>query len=119
MHFIIICSQCNFISFLSSTNQEDLYFKYSGYSYALHYCLFNWEIRNPKIFEKLLKTINPGVLKNYQESQDFWESHQTFIETGFKIFYDNFLKLNQQKDGLEGYSKFVNLMVNYYEKREL
>jgi hypothetical protein len=112
-------SECNFISFLSSTNEEDLYFKYSGYSYALHYCLFNWEIRNPKIFEKLLKTINPGVLKNYQESQDFWESHQTFIETGFKIFYDNFLKLNQQKDGLEGYSKFVNLMVNYYEKREL
>jgi hypothetical protein len=81
--------------------------------------LSNWEIRNPNVLKKLLKTIHPGVLKNYHESQIFWESHQTFIETGFKIFYDNFLKLNQQKDGLDSYSKFVDLMVNYYGNRNL
>lgn len=108
-------SECNFIGFLASIKNEDLYFKYSGYSSALRYCLANWKIRNPKVLEQLSKTINPGILKNFQESKDFWESHQTFIETGFKIFYDNFLKFNQQKDGLESYSKFVDLMVNYYE----
>ena len=112
-------SECNFIGFLAVTKNNDLYFKYSGYSYALRYCLSNWEVRNPKILKQLLKTIHPGILKNYQESEDFWQSHQTFIETGFKIFYDNFLKLNQQKDGLESYSKFVDLMVNYYEDKEL
>lgn len=112
-------SECNFISFLASTSNEDLYFNYSGYSFALRYCLSNWEIRNPNVLKKLLKTIHPGVLKNYHESQIFWESHQTFIETGFKIFYDNFLKLNQQKDGLDSYSKFVDLMVNYYGNRNL
>ena len=112
-------SECNFIGFLAVTKNDDLYFKYSGYSYALRYCLSNWEVRNPEILKQLLKTINPGILKNYQESEDFWQSHQTFIETGFKIFYDNFLKLNQQKDGLESYSKFVDLMVNYYEDKEL
>ena len=101
------------------SSEDNLYFKYSGYSYALHYCLFNWEVRNPKIYEQLIQSINPGVLKNYQESQDFWDSHRTFIDTGFKIFYDHFLKLNQQKDGLESYSKFVDLMVNYYERRAL
>lgn len=110
-------SECNFISFLATTNQQDLYFQYSGYSFALKYCLYNWEIRNPSVYQKLKKTINLGILKNYKESQDFWDSHQTFVETGFKIFYDNFLKFNQQKDGLESYSKFVNLLVNYYEKK--
>ena len=112
-------SECNFIGFLAVTKNDDLYFKYSGYSYALRYCLSNWEVRNPKILKQLLKTIHPGILKNYKESKEFWESHQTFIDTGFKIFYDNFLKFNQQKDGLESYSKFVDLMVNYYEKKEL
>ena len=112
-------SECNFIGFLAVTKNDDLYFKYSGYSYALRYCLSNWEVRNPEILKLLLKTIHPGILKNYQESKEFWESHRTFIDTGFKIFYDNFLKFNQQKDGLESYSKFVDLMVNYYEKREL
>jgi len=112
-------SEANFIGFLAATKNDDLYFKYSGYSHALRYCLANWEVRNEKVLEKLLKTIHPGVLKNYQESQYFWESHRTFIDTAFEVFYDNFLKLNQQKDGMDSYSKFVNLMVNYYAEREL
>ena len=112
-------SECNFIGFLAVTKNDNLYFKYSGYSFALRYCLSNWEVRNPKVLKQLLKTIHPGVLKNFKESEDFWESHKTFIDTGFKIFYDNFLKFNQQKDGLESYSKFVNLMVSYYETKEL
>jgi hypothetical protein len=56
-------------------------------------------------------------LKNYQESEDFWKQYETPIETGFHIFYDRFLKINQQKDGMDSYSKFVNLMVNYYKVR--
>ncbi|MBX9806659.1 MAG: DUF3810 family protein, partial [Flavobacteriaceae bacterium] len=40
------------------------------------------------------------------------------IDKGFHAFYDNFLKMNQQKDGMEGYSKFVNLMVNYYKVKD-
>jgi hypothetical protein len=112
-------SECNFIGFLASTKNDNLYFQYSGYSFALRYCLHNWEIRNPKVLKQLLKTVHPGILKNYQESEDFWRQYETFIETGFKIFYDNFLKFNQQKDGLESYSKFVNLMVNYYKTKEL
>ncbi|HEU4496459.1 MAG TPA: DUF3810 family protein, partial [Flavobacterium sp.] len=33
----------------------------------------------------------------------------------FHYFYDTFLKANQQKDGLEGYSKFVGLLMGYYK----
>jgi Protein of unknown function (DUF3810) len=107
-------NECNFIGFLATTKNDDLYLKYAGYSNALRYCLTNWEVRNPKVMEQLLKTIHPGVLKNFEESKEFWESHQTLIDSFFEIFYDNFLKLNHQKDGLESYSKFVDLLVNYY-----
>ena len=110
-------SECNFIGFLSSIKNDNLYFQYSGYSMALRYCLGNWKVRNEKILKQLLKTVHPGILKNYQESEDFWKQYQTPIETGFHIFYDRFLKINQQKDGMDSYSKFVNLMVNYYKVR--
>jgi Protein of unknown function (DUF3810) len=110
-------SECNFIGFLASIKNDDLYFQYSGYSTALRYCLANWEARNPEVLKQILPNINDGILKNYQESQDFWKQYETPIETGFKIFYDNFLKINQQEDGLESYSKFVNLMVGYYRER--
>jgi len=79
-------SECNFIGFLASIKNDDPYFQYSGYAFALRYCLHNWEIRNPKVLEQLLKTINPGILKNYKESENFWKQYETFIETGFKIF---------------------------------
>jgi hypothetical protein len=112
-------SEANFIGFLASIKNENLYFQYSGYSYALRYCLHNWKIRDEKTLRLLLKTVRPGIIKNYDESEQFWKNYETFIEKGFKIFYDTFLKINQQKDGLESYSKFVNLMVNYYKTKPL
>jgi Protein of unknown function (DUF3810) len=112
-------SECNFIGFLASTKNDNLYVKYSGYSLALRYCLGNWQVRDKKTAKALLKTIHPGILKNYKESDAFWKQYETPIETGFKVFYDNFLKLNHQKDGLESYSKFVDLMTNYYKTRSL
>lgn len=112
-------SECNFIGFMASIKNENLYFQYSGYSTALRYCLANWHARDEKMHDQLLQTVNSGILKNYQESEDFWRQYDTFIDKGFHVFYDHFLKMNQQKDGMEGYSKFVNLMVNYYRKNEL
>jgi len=112
-------SECNFIGYLASVKNDNLYFQYSGYCLALRYCLRNWDVRNPTILKELLKTIHPGVLQNFKESEVFWMQYETFIEKGFQIFYDRFLKLNQQKDGLESYSKFVNLLVNYYQDKPL
>lgn len=107
-------SECNFIGFLACIKNKNLYVQYSGYSMALRYCLSNWQIRNETVLKQLLAAIHPGILKNYQESEDFWKEYQTPIETGFHVFYDQYLKINQQKEGIESYSKFVNLMVNYF-----
>lgn len=112
-------SECNFIGFLSSTKNEDLYFRYAGYTFALRYCLANIAAKDENRVKSLLKTINSGVLQNFQDSEDFWMDHRTFIDRGFEIFYDRFLKMNQQQDGMEGYSKFVDLLVNYYSEKPL
>lgn len=111
-------SEANFIGYLVSVKNPDLYFQYSGYATALKYCLSNWEVRNETVLEELLKTVNPGILENFKDSRDFWDGYETFIEEGFKIFYDNFLKLNQQ-EGLESYNRFVDLLVNYYKVEKL
>ncbi len=112
-------SECNFIGFLASVENKNLYFKYSGYSTALRYCLNNWYARDEKTFSILLKTIHPGVLKNYKENEDFWKKYDTYIEKGFHYIYDTFLKINQQNEGMESYSKYINLLVNYYKGKEL
>lgn len=112
-------SEANFIGYLASIKNDDLYFKFSGYSFALKHCLNVLEKMEEGKSKVLIPLIHKGIRKNFYESRDFWESHETFIEPGFKLFYDNFLKFNSQKDGLESYSKFVDLMVNYYKTKSL
>ncbi|AXG75019.1 DUF3810 domain-containing protein [Flavobacterium arcticum] len=112
-------SEANFIGFMTSIKNKDIYFQYSGYSFALKYCLRSIKKIDEDKMESLLPLINKGVLLNFEESDHFREQYQSFIETFFKYFYDNYLKLNHQKDGLETYSKFVGLLVNYYSDKDL
>ncbi|MBJ2125687.1 DUF3810 domain-containing protein [Flavobacterium sp. IB48] len=112
-------SECNFIGLLASVKNDNLYYQYAGYSFALRYCLGIWQFKNEKIFEILKKQVNTGILKNYQEDQDFWKKYDTFIDKGFHFLWDSFLKTNNQKDGMKSYSKFIDLTINYYKTREL
>ncbi|NUY82490.1 DUF3810 domain-containing protein [Flavobacterium sp. MAH-1] len=112
-------SEANFVGFLAAIGSDDAYLRYSGYTLALKYCLRSIEARNEKTALDLLKSINPGIRKNFRESKVFWESYESFVESGFKFFYDNFLKANKQEEGLESYSRFVDLMVNFYRSRPL
>ena len=112
-------SECNFIGFLSGIKNDDLYFQYSACSNALRYCLNNIGMKDETKFEYFKAKINPGILANYKESELFWKQYDTFIDKGFHAFYNQFLKMNQQKDGIESYSKFVDLLINYYKSSEL
>lgn len=112
-------SEANFVGYLASIKNKDLYFQYSGYAVALRYCLGNWEVRDEKVLDQLLATINPGIRKNFKESSLFWLQYKSFIDSGFEWFYDHFLKLNQQEEGIDSYSRFVDLLVNYYRNKNL
>ena len=57
-----------------------------------------------------------GNLQNIRESDEFWKQYQNPLEPMFKIFYDHFLKINQQEDGLESYNRMVELLIAYDAK---
>lgn len=108
-------SEANFIGYLAAINSSDSYFQYGSYLNALRYCLNELNYTNPEKFEELKALLNIGILKDLQQNQEFWESYQNWSEKYFKIFYDNFLKANNQEDGLKSYSKMVVLLINYYK----
>jgi len=108
-------SECNFIGFMACIKNDDLYFQYAAYCIALRYCLENVFLKNEVKFNEFKPKVNPGILENYKESELFWKQYDTFIDKGFHAFYDQYLKVNQQQEGLESYSKFVDLLINYYK----
>ncbi len=107
-------NEANFIGALAAISNNDSYFKYSGYTFALRHCLHELYQRDQETYEMLLKAINKGILKNYNEVTEFWSSYENPLEPIFKISYNSFLKANNQSKGMETYSYVVALFVNYF-----
>lgn len=110
-------NETNFIGCLASMSSNDVYFKYSGTISALRYCMREIYKRDKDLYKELIKIINKGILANYKESRDFWNSYQNPIEPLFKSSYDTFLKANNQTKGIKSYSYVVALLVNYNKKQ--
>ncbi|WP_456377062.1 DUF3810 domain-containing protein [Lutibacter sp.] len=112
-------SEANFIGYLAAISSKDKYYNYAGYLMGVRYCLGEIYRTNPEEFDTMLLLLNKGILKDLQNSRDFWESYQNWTEKYFKSFYDSFLKANKQKDGIKGYNKMVSLLINYYTTEKL
>jgi len=109
-------SEANFIGFIAATNYNDLYFKYAAYVKALRFSIAGLYFLDEEKANEFIEKIPKGVIKNIEESQAFWLSYQNELEPFFKLFYDNYLKANQQKDGMKSYNKMVDLLVAYHLK---
>ncbi len=112
-------NETNFIGCLAAIYNEDIYFKYSGYIFALRHCLNEVYLRDENLYETLGEKINKGILKNYQDAYEFWESYHNPLEPMFKETYSTFLKANNQDKGIESYSYVVALFVNYFKNQAL
>ncbi len=109
-------SEANFIGYLAAIHHPDLHFVYAAKVAALRYALYDIYRTDKSLYQKMIKKLNSGVIKNIEESRIFWRSHENVFEPFFKIFYDNFLKINQQKDGLKSYHMMVELLIAYDEQ---
>lgn len=112
-------NEANFIGAMAAIAHDDIYFKYSGYAFALNHCLNELFKRDPVTYEAIVANLNIGVLKNYDEVRQFWLSYENPSEVFFKETYSGFLKANNQSAGMDSYSYVVALLVNYHEKHPL
>lgn len=107
-------NEANFIACLATMNHPDPYFRYSGYTFALSYCLSEIYRRDQEKFEELKAMVSPGILANYREVEAFWLQHQNPFEPLFQATYNRYLIANNQAEGMKSYSYVVALLVNYF-----
>ncbi|WP_348772863.1 DUF3810 domain-containing protein [Aquimarina sp. MMG016] len=112
-------NEANFIAALTTINYDDIYFNYSGATFALKFCLNDLYLRNEEKAICLIEKLRPGIRKNYREVNEFWESYENPLEPIFKSTYDSYLKVNNQPDGMETYSYVVALLVNYFKSNPI
>lgn len=112
-------NETNFVGYLVTMNNQDIYFKYAAYAYALGYCLNDIRRKDPEIFKTLIQDLNPGVLKNFNEMTDFWNSYENPLEPIFKSIFNSFLKANSQTEGIQSYNAVVSLLIAYHQEHPL
>jgi len=105
-------NEANFLGFLAAALHEDPYFNYAAMLFALRYALSDIRRYDQELFQNYLEKVPEGVLENLRESDRFWKSYQNPLEPLFKGFYDNYLKYNQQEDGLETYNQITGLLIS-------
>lgn len=106
-------SEANFIGYLAGMANENKLVQYSSSIMALRYCMFEVYKRNPEKYELYLEQIHLGIKKDFQQRREFWETYQNWSEPFFKLFYDSYLKVNNQTHGIQSYNRMVGLLVNY------
>lgn len=108
-------NDANFVGFLASVANNDLYFKYSGYRMAYNYCIRQVYKRDKELGKELAKTLNEGVYKDYKASYVHWQQFKNPIEPYLKKGYNSYLKANNQSKGIQSYSYVVDLLIAYFK----
>ena len=110
-------NEANFIGFLAGVKSDDLYFNYSAYIKALRFSIAALYHKDETLANKHIESLPKGILKNIKASDAFWASYQNTLAPFFELFYDSYLKANQQKEGMQTYSRMVDLMIAFEEKQ--
>ncbi|MBQ8296356.1 MAG: DUF3810 domain-containing protein [Ruminococcus sp.] len=120
---IIQEDEAGFIAFIAATGSDNADFRYSGYLNALEYV--HNQIYEKEISEAfyLTDTISGNVKTDWFTfmPENYWEENKEkeiisteTVDTISSAATDTTLKLNGVEDGIESYSRIVNLLLDYY-----
>jgi|TARA_B100001059_G_scaffold50628_1_gene43842 hypothetical protein len=110
--------EANFIAYLSTIKSENPYIQYTGNTFAFKYLFSDLFKLDPEKARNKLKLLNPGILKNFQQVNDFWKKYENPLEIIFDKTYDSYLKANGQKSGIKSYNEMVGLVINYHKNEK-
>ncbi len=108
-------NEANFVGFLAANYNDDIYFKYASYRMAFGYCIREVRKRDSELSNKLWKTVNKGIIKDFNTSYHFWQEYKNPFEPIVKKGYNAYLKANKQDKGVESYNYVVDLFISYFE----
>ncbi len=106
-------NDANFLGFLASISNPDIYFKYAGYRMAFYYLIGDIKKRDADLAKELWKTVHKGISKDFKASYALWSQYDNPIEPYLKKGYSSYLKANNQTKGIKSYSYVVDLLIAY------
>jgi len=107
--------EANFIGFLAGKSSPDRLLRYSAYYMAVQEFMHQVYRRDTVVYHQLKANLSPAVKNDMKADREYWEYYQNQLGYLSGLFYDRFLKINNQPEGLRTYNRMINLTMAYYK----
>jgi len=108
--------EANFVGFLAGIKSNDRLLRYSAYHEAVDEFMRDLMLRDSVLHKQLKARVSPAVHHDFKVERDFWIGHESAIDAVSSVFYDNFLKANNQPQGMLTYNRMIRLVMSWYYK---
>lgn len=107
--------EANLLGYLTASNSPDLNYQYSANYEMLRYILFEIRMKSPDDYKLLYNKLLPQVLADFKTEKEFWRKYNGDMFGYMDAAFDRFLKLNNQKKGIDSYQDIVIWLWNIYK----
>jgi len=108
--------EANLLGYLTASNSPDINYQYSANYEMLRYILFEIRMKSPEDYKTLHATLLPQVLADFKTEKEFWRKYNGDMFGYMDAAFDSFLKLNNQKKGINSYQDIVIWLWNIHKK---
>lgn len=109
-------SEASFVGYLAAIHSPDTLFHYSTYFDLFNYANSQLFFKDSVAAKNNYNKLNPLVKNDVEELREYWRKSNNAIEPIIKIFYDNYLKANQQSEGVRSYNDVTGWLIAYSKK---
>ena len=116
---VISEDEANFIAFIACINSQSVDFQYCGYLSAMEYFLSYTNVSEICFGVMIDDDVWNDMFRFLPET--YWEENEEkeiipteVVETVADVANDTYLKINGEEEGVETYSKMVDLILEYY-----
>ena len=111
--------EANFAGFLAGIKSNDRLLHYSAYYIGAEEFLYALRQQDSIAQKQLKKKLSPLVLADFKHERAYWLGYEGELNAFSNIFYDDFLKANNQPQGLKTYNRMIILVLGYYKEHKL
>jgi len=109
--------EANLLGYLTASNSPDVNYQYSANYEMLRYILFEIRIKSPEDYKSLHDKLSAGVLADFKTEKEFWRKYNGEMFGYMDAAFDSFLKLNNQKKGINSYQDIVIWLWNIHKNQ--
>lgn len=107
--------EANLLGYLTASNSPDVNYQYSANYEMLRYILFEVRMKSPDDYKTLHDQLRPQVLSDFKAEKEFWHKYNGQMFGYMDAAFDRFLKLNNQKKGIDSYQDIVIWLWNIHK----